>query len=94
MEPVIYWSIFAVAALIQVFLSLRRNKVLGMLLPIILFLIIVYIAIITAIRYNSTFTSFPLDAFIFINTIEYLVPLVVGIVIYFVCLFIKKKRTE
>ena len=81
-------------AIIQVFLSLKKIKILGLIIPTILFLIIVYITVITVINYNPTAASFPLHRLIFINAIKYLMPFIINIIIYLVCLLVKKKKAE
>jgi len=93
MESPVYWIAFALTMLLQGFLSCKRRKMWGVIIPLILFLVIAYIAVVTTINYTRIPTSFPLDAYILINVLEYLPPLILSIIIYFICRLVRKKST-
>ena len=91
----IIWLVLVLAMIfIQIYLSLKRNKILGLIIPGVLLCAIICVAIETTINYNSRATSFPLDGLIFINSLMFLVPLIMYVTIYIICLFIKKKRKK
>lgn len=92
MEPVIYIIAFGLILIAQIFLSLRRNKLFGLIIPFLFLCYILYIAIRTAIYYGSIMTSFPLDGRIFLNTIGYIIPMLGLLLAHCICRFITRKR--
>jgi len=93
MASPVYWIVFALTMLLQGFLSCKRRKMWGLIIPLILFLVIAYIAFVTTINYPRILINVTLDAYILINVLEYLPPLILSIIIYFICRLVRKKST-
>jgi hypothetical protein len=88
------WIVIAVFAFLQTYLSMRKKFFFGLIIPIILLCDIIFVATLTSIYYNPMTTSFPLDGLILINTMGDIIALFIYMIIFFICLYLKKKRTK